>query len=839
MRIRQALISPAFLSLCLLSVVGQQTNPVERQVANPITDTPNINPVSAERSVKPAQERKTSFEREGGDGEVVVYSDRQTAEGEDGKRVIVYTGNVDVRYGIYRLQADKITLVEAEDRMNAEGNVIFDQGDDQRITGTRGVWNIRTKLGSFEESTGFTNQTDDGTVLYFSADRVERVSLDEVVVTNGVFTSCDEAVPKWSFTAKEARVKINDRVRLKGARFKVRDFPLLPLPYASIPIKKRDRASGFLTPTVGYSANKGLRISGAYYQTLGRSADVTVRGDLYSSRGFGYGLDLRTRANSRSYFNAGFYAVKDRVLGPSASAENPDQGGSLVYAEGVHFFPNGFTAAADVRLTSNLDFRQVFSDGIQQIISPIEVSQVFVNKSWDNYTLNLLARSQTISIPNVTIKTRNLPSINFEKRPSMLSFLNPAYFSFKTSIEGVSRRESAQDQRLYFQQTGSEPVVSPAIGQRLDFNPQVILPLSSKYFNVTATAGGRITYYSNSFNDMRRVVGDNLIRKYGEFELDLRPVALARNYYGKNDSFRFRHVIEPYATYRFVKGINNFRQVIRFDSMDTITDTNEIEFGLINRIYTRKYSEAVTDKAQRALLFHESSDGNKKADSNLNVQPYEIFNLTVRGKYFFDKRFGGALVPGQRNQIAPITSHSFYTFGGAPRRFSPLAIDMTYRPQRTIFVNTRADIGFQGDGLRAVSATVGYDTPLLKLFQTFYYTRAVTLIPSLAQFADERGKEAGTLRGSQWSPSVFIGSRDKGPFAGASVFFDFENRRATQLSPLISSLYTAGYASNCCSMAIQYYTFNVGARNENRIVFSFRLNGIGSFGTEQFGQGLR
>ncbi len=839
MRIRQALITPALLLFCLLSVIGQQTNPVDRQVANPITDTPNINPVSAERSVKPAPGKKPSFEIEGGDGELVVYSDRQTAEGEEGKRIIVYSGNVDARYGIYRLQADKITLLEAEDRMNAEGNVIFDQGDDQRITGTRGVWNIRTKLGYFEESTGFTNQTDDGTVLYFSADRVERISLDEVVITKGMFTSCDEAVPKWSFTANEAKVKVNDRVRLKGAKFRLKDIPVLALPYASIPIKERDRASGFLTPTVGYSANKGLRISSAYYQTLGRSADVTVRGDLYSSRGFGYGLDLRTRANSRSYFNAGFFAVKDRVLGPKESAENPDQGGSLVYAEGVHFFPNGFTAAADVRLTSNLDFRQVFSDGIQQIISPIEVSQVFINKSWDNYTLNLLARSQTISIPNVTIKTRNLPSINFEKRPSMLSFLRPVYFTFKTSLEGVSRRESAQDTRLYFQQTGSDPVVSPAIGQRLDFNPQVILPLSSKYFNITATAGGRVTYYSNSFNDMRRVVGDSLIRKYGEFELDLRPVALARNYYGKNDSFRFRHVIEPYATYRLIKGVNNFRQVIRFDSMDTITDTNEIEFGLINRIYTRKYAEAVTDEAQRALLFDESSDDNKKADSDLNVQPYEIFNLTVRGKYFFDKRFGGALVPGQRNQIAPITSHSFYTFGGVPRRFSPLAIDMTYRPQRTIFVNTRADVGFQGDGLRAVSATVGYDTPLLKLFQTFYYTRAVTLIPSLAQFADERGKEAGTLRGSQWSPSVFIGNRDKGPFAGASVFFDFENRRATRLSPLISSLYTAGYASNCCSMAIQYYTFNVGARNENRIVFSFRLNGIGSFGTEQFGQGLR
>jgi len=823
--------------LCLiLSLAGnaQQTNPVDRQVSNPITDTPNINPISAQQDISAPKVKRGMLEPEGGDGEVVVYSDNQTVEGPEGKRILTHVGNVDVRFGIYRMQADKIQIIEAENKMIAEGSVVFDQGDDQRITGARAVWNYKTKLGTFEDSTGFTNQTNDGTVIYFTAEKVERVSLTEVVVTKGKFTACEEAVPKWSFTADEARIKVNDRVKLKNAKFRVKDVPIVPLPYASIPIKERDRASGFLTPTIGFSGNKGVRLSTAYYQTLGRSADVTIRGDVYSSRGLGYGLDFRTRANSRSYFNFGFYAVKDRIFGAREDADHPDQGGSIVYAEGVHYFPNGFTAAADVRITSNLAFRQVFSDGIQQIISPIEVSQVFVNKSWNNYTLNLLARSQVISIPNVRVKTRNLPSINFDKRPSMISFLKPLYFSFKSSLEGVSRREEVDDIDLYRQTTGGDPVLTPVLGQRLDIYPQFTLPMSTKYFNFTASGSMRVTYYSNSFNTFRQVVGRDVIRKYGEFQFDVRPVAFAKNYYGKQDAFRFRHVIEPFVTYRFVKGVNNFNRIIRFDHVDTITDTSELEYGVTNRIYTRRYSEAVTDEAQRRL-----SEQTADAKKPLSVQPYEIFTLTVRGKYFFDKTFGGALIPGQRNQIEPITAMSFYTFGGVPRRFSPLSIDATYRPRKTIFFNTRMDVGVQSDGLRAISASVGYDTPLIKVFQTFYYTRAVTLIPSLAQYANANGKEAGTLRGSQWSPSVFLGNRDKGLYGGTSLFFDFENRRARQLSPLISSLYTVGYAYDCCSVALQYYTFNVGARNENRLVFSFRLNGIGSFGTEQFGQGLR
>lgn len=840
--------SPLLVMLVLSIAVGAQvTNPVERQVANPITDTPNINPVSAEQNITtPIIKKKPSFEPEGGDGNVVVYSDRETAEGLEGARIVQHVGNVDVRYGIYRMQADRITIYEAENRIVASGSVIFDQGDDQRITGATGVWNYRTKLGFFEDSTGFTNQTSDGTVLYFTADRVERVSLDEIVVINGKFTACEEAVPKWSFTADRATIKANDRLRLKKARFRIRDVPLIVLPFVSVPIKEQARSSGFLTPTVGYSQRKGLRLSTAYYQTLGDSADITLRGDLYSARGIGYGADIRTRANSRSFLNMGYFAVKDRIFGKKASPETPDQGGSVLYAEGVHYFPNGFTAAVDVRVTSSLAFRQEFSDGIQQIISPIEVSQVFVNKSWNDYTLNLLARSQVISIPNVREKTRNLPSIHFEKRPALLSFFPKVYFSFKTSIEGVSRREEVDDLALYRQIAGTDPVVTPSLVQRLDAYPEVIIPFSTKYFNFTATGAARVTYYSNSFNELRQVVGRDVVRKYGEFTFDVRPVALARNFYGKNDAFRFRHVIEPYLTYRLVKGINNFNRIIRFDHVDTRTNTNEIEFGVINRFYTRRYGQAVTPEAQSRLLKQAGevtpeTSGTGAASQPADMQPYEIFTLSVKGKYFFDETFGGALIPGRRNQIEPITALSFYTFGGVPRRWSPINIDATYKPLRTIFVNSRLDygVGDGGGGLRAVSATVGYDSPLVKFFQTFYYTRAVTLIPSLAQYANTEGKEPGTLRGSQWSPSIFLGNRDSGLFGGTSFFFDFQNRRIARQTPLISSLITLGYTSDCCSAAVQFYTFNVGVRKENRLVFSFRLNGIGSFGTEQFGQGLR
>ncbi|MGI9036428.1 MAG: LPS-assembly protein LptD [Pyrinomonadaceae bacterium] len=820
---------------CVGAATAQQGNPVERQVANPLTDTPNVNPVAAEPEIKTSQAKKPSVAAEGGNGDLEVYSDNNTTVGKEGNRVVTHTGNVDVHYGIYRLQADKVTVYEAKNMLIAEGSVVFDQGSDQRITGTRAEFNYKTKLGYFENSTGFTNQTNDGTVIYFTAKRVERVSLNKIVIRDGKYTACEDNVPKWSFTTKKATITTNDAVRMKTPIFRVKDIPIIPLPYASISLKKRDRQSGFLTPTFGYSATKGFRLSTAYYQTLGRSADITFRNDIFSARGLGFGFDVRTRANSRSYFDFGFYTVKDRIFGKPADTANPDQGGTSFYAQGVHYFSNGFTAAADVRQTSSLAFRQVFSDRIQQIISPIELSQVFVNKSWNDYTLNILARSEQISIPNVRVKTRNLPSISFEKRPSELSFFKNAYFSFKSAAEGVSRRESVDDINLYRSQTGGDPIETPALSQRLDIHPQISIPFSTKYFSFLATVGARSTYYSNllSNDGLRKVLSRDLIRNYGEFEFDARPVALAKNYYRKDGEFFFRHTIEPFITYRYISGISKFNQIIRFDYEDTVTDTNEIEYGVTNRIFTRHYTEAVTPEAKKLRREH------PETASPLSIQPYEVFSLTVRGKYFFDPFFGGALTPGQRNQIVPMTDLTFYTFGGIPRRFSPLNIDATYRPRRLLFVNTRLDVGVRGDGVRDISATVGYDSKLLKLFQTFYYTRAIGLIPSFEQFQNAAGVEAGTLRGSQYSPSIFAGNRDKGVYGGVSLFFDFQNRRALKASPLVSSLTTLGYSFDCCAVTLQAYTFNVGARRENKFIFSLRLNGIGTVGTEQFGQLVR
>ena len=814
---------------CAALTCAQETNPVDRKVTNPVTDTPNVNPLQQDQPARPPTPARPGTLQAG--DQLNVACNKETVSGPKEAKVSVCEGNVDARIGTYRLQADKITVYDETNKLIADGNVVFDQGDQQRITGSHAEWNYRTKTGFFVNSTGYTNQTQDGTRMYFTADRVEKISLDTIVAENVEITACDEEVPKWSFRAKRVKIKTGDRARLISPNLRIKRIPVLYLPYASLSLKHGDRASGFLTPTFGGSGAKGYRISEAYYLTLGRSADFTARGDLYSKRGLGFGADLRTRANSRSFFNMGFYAVKDRMFGPKKDAQHPDQGGSSFYIKAVHYFPNGFLAAADVNITSSLTFRQIFSDSIQQAISPEERSQVFINKNYHAYSLNLRLNSQATSLQNSQIRIRELPSITLDRRPSPLPWFKkaPLYFSFESGVEGVARKETTGDLTSFRADNGRDPIITPSIVQRFDLHPSLSMPLTFDGWSLTATAGARATYYSNSIDPTTHLIlSKDVVRGYGELELDLRPPALAKNFHRSDGSVWFRHVIEPYLIYRRIAGIDDFARIIRFDYLDAIANTNELELGVSNRFYTRRSTESVGKKASRAAA--------REKKAPLATQPYEALTITLRAKYFFDPYFGGALIPGQRNQFYPIDTFSGFTYGAVPRRFSPLNIDVRYRPSRNLMADFRSDVDTHGGGLRAMSATFGLNRSLIQAFSSFYYTRAVELVPALRQFANPLGREPGTLRGSQLSPSVFLGKRDRGLFGGVSLFFDFQKRPFSGNRSLISSTTTIGYTWNCCAITAQDFTFNVGLRSENRLVFAFRLNGIGTFGTEQIGQ---
>lgn len=888
---------------------------------------------------------------------VEVIADKQSKNGD----LEIYEGYVNATQGEMRLQADHVTFNSITHDMVAEGNVIFDQGADQRVTARRAEINWLSKKGIFWDTTGFTNRTQTGDYVFFTAARVEKTGPDTYELYDADVTACEDVIPKWSFKTKRAELKMGDRLIMRNAVFHVRTLPAFVLPYAWIPATRRERKSGFLLPSTGNSNQKGRTLKLAYYQTLGQSADITFRGDIYTQRGLGMGAEFRAQTDEKSYLRLGVFSVKDRLFGPAGES----QGGTAFIGEGVQHLGHGWLAVGNVSLVTSLAFRQVFSDDISQVIDPRRESTFYANNNTNGFSLNFLASNETTTLfapsrnpttpsagTNIDIKVRQAPEIDVSMYPRRLFDNTPIYFSFDSSV-GALKKEAAVDTNVV--------LVTPAAVQRFDFQPKITIPLATVAgIAITPSLALRETFYNASFNpnvaafDADKFTFDPLdprldpsrieyqpglklfdrnaldpistqdvSRHYAEFSVDIRPPSLEKTYTNQDGSERFKHVIEPYITYRLISGIGDqFNKIIRFDDTDTVADTNEFEYAIVNRFFTRQLSsdlmrkrrrarpippemklvkpiakdstpgdteppaEAVDTKDQPVKSDVPTSDQNEQAkpresqtsdkpkleagqqaemnskdraakreqetsargrkakreidaanavtadDENATQQAYEVLTVRVAQKYFLDRNFGGALIPGQRNQFYPINTLSGFTFGGVARSFSPVNVAARYRPLSSVYADLRMDVGVDSGIVRNVTIGGGVRTDKLSVSADYYLSRQIKI--------QSNGFEAGTFPGDQVGTTIQLGDDLRGLYGGARINYDFTNRFVTdtQVSQgrLMNSRSYVGYGWDCCGVQFNYNTFKAGLRSESAWSFTFTLAGLGSYGTDQFSQ---
>lgn len=615
-----------------------------RQVVNQQSPPPTPKPQEESEAAKDKRARKTA-RRQSSDLEkeaskpvagaaneeetVEIISDKQSKNAD----LFLYEGYVNASQGDIRLQADRVTFNNTTSDMVAEGNVIFDQGADQRVTARRAEINWMTKKGRFWETTGFTNRTQTGDYVFFTAARVEKTGPDTFELYDAEVTACEDVIPKWSFKTRHAELKMGDRVVMHNAVFRVKTLPAFVLPYVWIPATRRERKSGFLLPSTGNSNQKGRTLKLAYYQTLGESADITFRGDIYTQRGIGMGAEFRAQTDENSYLRLGVFSVKDRIFGPAGE----NQGGTAFSGEGVQYLGHGWLAVGNVSLVSSLAFRQIFSDDIAQVIDPRRESTFYANNNTGGFSFNFLAANETTTLfrpsrnpltpadgTNVDIKIRQAPEINMTLYPQRVFDSIPIYFSFDANI-GALKREETIDTNV--------TLVTPAAVQRLDFQPKITVPLRTVAgLAITPSLTLRETFYNSSLDpnvpafdpeqftldssdprlnparvefrpglklfDRNRIDPislQNISRLYIEGAVEIRPPGLEKTYTNQDGTPKFKHLIEPYITYRVIRGIGDeFNKIIRFDDRDAVANTNEFEYALVNRFFTRRSPSDLT-----------------------------------------------------------------------------------------------------------------------------------------------------------------------------------------------------------------------------------------------------
>jgi LPS-assembly protein len=342
------------------------------------------------------------------------------------------------------------------------------------------------------------------------------------------------------------------------------------------------------------------------------------------------------------------------------------------------------------------------------------------------------------------------------------------YFGFAASAEAVHRSEPG--------------LVTPTAVQRTEISPRVTVPLRwGPWIGATSTFALRTARYGSQFFG-GNVVGESIRRTSGEVTVDVRPPSLARVWERGED--KWKHTVEPKFIYRYVTGVNDFGRFLRFDESDTLTDTNELEYSIIQRFFRR------------------SGDGSGE----------ELVSWRLAQKHYIDPTFGGAIVPGQRNMFAALNTLTPFAFADGPRDFSPILSDIRVSPGGRYDAQFRVDYDISRGKMTALGTLLN-----LRPYRAAFLT--------LAHFATQ-ANETLQPRSNQVRALVGWGEINRRG-VNASFAFSYDvNQEFFQ-----NQVAQVSWNGSCCGIAVEFRRLALGPlRSENQFRIALLVANIGTFG---------
>jgi LPS-assembly protein len=751
-------------------------------------------------------------------------------------------GAVEIYYENYVLRSDEATFNSDTDEATASGHFALDGGpNDDHVRASHGTYNFVLETGKFYDVTGTTG-------LRFRANRpiltstapfaftgklVEKTAANRYLVSDGTITTCELPHPNWLFDARKIDVEAGGNARIYHSTFVLHGIPILYFPYATHPVEKLSRQSGFLMPSIGHSSTKGYIVGEAYYWAINRMMDATLGAEYLSLRGWSQRGELRMRPSETSYVDMNYFGVVDRGIGTPPLKEGGEN--ARLNAAGTL---DGFRGVANIDYLSSFLFRLAFNEVFSQAVYSEVKSQAFLSKSTDGFSINAFSeRYQNFlsTTPGQVITILHAPSFDFSGVDHQVPH-TPLYWSFDASIAGLSRSEPAQCPASGAPCT--PPFRTANLLGRFDLNPEISLPVLFKGWSLRPDLTLHDTYYTQrllgeTVQNPGLATGDPIDRHGLDASVELRPPVLERVFDKEVLGRRWKHVIEPRAVYRYVTGVNSFGNIIKFDERDILTDTNEVQYGFVTRLYAKRNSKQPEDcskimsaltvggAAPESAIPWQHTNPLAGAPCQAGPQTREVVTWELEQKYFLDPTFGGALISGQRNVFTTTADLTGIAFVTQPRHLSPLISRLRVETSTRTDAEWDMDYDFQGTRVNASTLLVNYHVGQF----TMGGGDAILEIP--AETTISSSGSAQPARFNQFRAALGYGSPGKRGFSGASsVGFDAEVNKLQFVSTQTT------YNWDCCGVTLEYRSYTIAnVRNENLFRFTFSLANIGGFGS--------
>jgi LPS-assembly protein len=782
---------------------------------------------------------------------VTIDSDRQSEV--NGRYVL--DGSVEIHYDDRVLQADHVIYDSKTGDVTATGHLLVTGGpNDERIHASHGTLNVKTQTGRFYDVDGsvgvkkagnaqgniqqlvYTN----GNPFLFTGKVVVKTGPRTYDVFEGTVTSCQLPKPDWLLSSAHFSVD-SAKARASNSTFHLLNVPILFLPYVTHPVDAEDRQSGILVPAIGQSSSKGLILGEQIYFAIGRSLDMTVGAEYYSSVGWAESAAFRFKGAGNDFITAHYSQVLDRQ--PPGPA---NEGGEDVIASGRHDFSSRTRVAGTVEYLSSYIYRQAFDENFNQAVTSDVVSTVYgVHESdgfetafeGDRYQGIKVVQSLTASGQQVHIF--HAPALLADATDHRLAEGNLEW-SFESSSAGLTRTQPN--------------FATGGLVERLDLHPELAFPFWTGGWSFRPSVAARETLYSRS-----RVApyppgqppiesGTGLSRSDVELQLAIRPPVIERtfNLSGRMANWfgtQLRHTIEAEATYRYVTGIDNFLNVLRFDAVDVAADTNELEYGVTQRVFLRprKHSGCNTAKVSQSPGLNAEDASANLDESPTDCPNEEWISWRLTQKTFFDQAFGGAVINGRRNLFDSTLALSGVAFLTEPRETSPIVSRL--RVRTTAKTDLEWDFDYDAGAKKFTSSNVFVDVHQGQAFGAFsyarldapgrFYTEGVS--SSVSNFNQMRvllgyGKPTRSGLSVAANAGIDLDAGTNTTFTAATAITP-ASTAVTSESLLQYAALETSYNWNCCGISVEYRKYELGSvRNEGVYRFNFTLANIGTAG---------
>lgn len=767
------------------SVVFAQQPPPPSTLPPPSVSAPIPNAAAPDLRLK--------LQRPGAPGpdQYAVEAESQETDGD----VRHLRGNVHIESQDKKIDADAVDYNDDTGDVEAWGNVRYENFlDGTKLNCDRAKYNVNTETGIFFDVRG-TSETKvvarpglltTTNPFYFEGQWGERLEGGKYVIHKGFITDCKVPKPWWRLTAAKFDILQNDRALTYHAIFRLKNVPIFYFPVYYKSLKKLPRQSGFLTPNIGHSTLYGEMFGLGYYWAISRSYDLLYRIQYFTLRGPAHNLEFRGKVRPGTDFSFNVFAVEDRgVSVVNAVNGNCPAGTSLVGAgciqkqggeeftfDGHSELGDGWTARIHLDELSSFLFRLAFSQSFHDTIFSETHSTGYVIKHWSTYAFDIVAERdeeyENALTPDNRIIIKHLPEAEFLSRDrQIVGGVLPLWFSLISSAGFLDRIQPEFE--------------TPRFVSRLDIYPEVTTAFHFDNFSLTASGSIRETDYSNSFLNGQET-DRGFLRSAREIDIHLIPPALEKIFNSPKwlGGEKLKHVIEPRIDYKYVDGITDFSNIIRFDDIDLMNDTNQVTFSLTNRLFVK--------------------------DKNGNVD--EVLSWEVAQSRYFDPTFGGAVIPGQRNVIQSTEDMDGFDFLYGPRSYSPVVSVLRFQHL----------VGFEW--------RVDYD-PLLGRITNSSFQGTVRLSKYFFAVGHTEVNEnpVVTAPNNQINILAAVGNQNrKGWNVGVNAFYDLDQHVLDFATTEVT------YNTDCCGITAEWRRYNFGVRDDTQYRISLSIANVGAFG---------